>query len=90
MAEATIREQSRDEFSTALPSSAVLNQRCLALLGQRGVAECCTVQVHRRQWWTVFEGRVDSHGTKVSLFGLVPEYRGARWIVDRLDVGAVR
>jgi hypothetical protein len=54
------------------------------------VEQRCNVRVERSDRWTVFEGRVDSHVTKVSLFGLVPEEAGSRRIVDRLHVGKPR
>jgi hypothetical protein len=38
----------------------------------------------------VFEGRVDSYGTKASLFGLVPDEAGAKWIIDKLHIGRPR
>ena len=68
----------------------VLAERCRALLHHRSVAEFCDVRVERRDRWTIFEGCVDSHVTKVSLFGLVPNDAGARWIVDRLRIGMSR
>jgi len=67
-----------------------LGDRCRALLRRRGVSRQCDLRVERRNRWTVFEGRVDSHGTKVSLFGLVPDDAGAKWIIDKLYVGRSR
>lgn len=49
--------------------------------------EECQVNVHKKGHWYVFEGSVDSSGTRGGLFLLVPSHEGAKWIIDRLHVG---
>lgn len=45
------------------------------------------VTVERQGRWLVFSGRVVSQEVKRRIFASVPERQGARWIVDRLEVG---
>jgi hypothetical protein len=57
------------------------------LVSGRENARDCIVKVKRQDHWFILEGWVDSFGTKGLLFSLVPEFEGARWIIDRIHVG---
>ena len=57
------------------------------VLSERGLGREYWLRVIRHGHWFLIGGRVDSHQTKLIIFGLVPEIEGARWIVDRLHIG---
>ena len=65
----------------------MMMERWQALTLRRGVIDLCDVRIGRQDHWFVLEGKVDSFGTKCDLLALVPEFDGARWIVDRIRVG---
>lgn len=53
---------------------------------QRQAGACCDVEIGRRGRYIVLDGKVDSHGTKARLIGMVPRIDGGQWIVDRLRI----
>jgi len=55
-------------------------------LQHQPTATCCDVEIGRRGRYIVLDGKVDSHGTKARLFGMVPRIDGRQWIVDRLRI----
>jgi len=69
------------------PAVRDLLERWRQLLSGRENAEDCIIQVKKQDHWFTLEGWVDSFGTKGLLFSLVPEFDGARWIIDRIRVG---
>jgi hypothetical protein len=65
-----------------------LRKSCKELLMERGVHDLCCYDIKQDGNWFIIEGWVDSQTTKCHIFAKVPEFEGARWIVDRIRIGA--
>lgn len=81
------KEIQPNQFEPA--SSALVRQfreRADQFLARNEAVDCCDVEIGRRGRYIVLDGKVDSHGTKARLMGMVPRVDGKQWIVDRLRI----